>query len=402
MAGKPHSLTRIAAAVAAGLALLSLSSEAISANARVCRQLEAELASAGSGGRSQAQARKYDGSIARQRGELQSARKQARSAGCGFSLFGGGRAKCAGLNAKIEKMDRNLDALQRKRAELARGGSGRSRAKIMAAIEANGCRDSGAGDERIARREPDNNAGLFDRLFGGGIQRSDSLNALDYEEAPLDGGERVRRTLTPDGVLGPEFFADTGPKEFRTLCVRSCDGYFFPMSGASSRGDFARDQQNCESACPGSEVQVYYHKAEGAESASMVSAAGDLPYSELPTAYLYKQSGTPRPQSCGCNRPPQNFNVIAGNPPPEEAQSEPVIPVPMSRPDAGSDAETLANINGGLTIATVQRMAVAPVEKPVSAIPGGGPKRIRVVGPVFLPDPEAAIDLRAPARTQVR
>ena len=102
----------------------------------------------------------------------------------------------------------------------------------------------------------------------------------------------------------------------------------------------------------------------------MISLASGAPYSDLPTAYLYKQPGTPRPQGCGCNRP-KDFGSFAGNPVAKEAvQSTPVVPT-----DAGATSE-----------------------KPIDA----EDKKVRVVGPTFLPDPGAAIDLQAPAPTQVR
>ena len=79
----------------------------------------------------------------------------------------------------------------------------------------------------------------------------------------------------------------------------------------------------------------------------MTSSVTGRPYSELPTAYLYKQSDMSRPPACGCNAA-QNFEIIAGNPPsPEQSQAEtrpaPFIPVPVAKPDPGADPETLAN-----------------------------------------------------------
>ena len=155
MAAGPHRLIRLVALIAAGVALASVSSDAMSAGSRICRQLEAELASGG--GRSSALVARQDSAIARQREQLQLARKRSRGAGCGFSLFGGGVAKCGAVNAKIERMERNLDALQRKREALAGGGSGRSRAKVMAALDANGCRDEQTGGAPAAawhRQQP--------------------------------------------------------------------------------------------------------------------------------------------------------------------------------------------------------------------------------------------------------
>lgn len=193
--------------------------------------------------------------------------------------------------------------------------------------------------------------------------------------------------------------------EFHTSCVRTCDGYFFPMSNSASIGDFERDQKNCESSCPGTEMQVFYSRGMDDDSASMTSSVTGRPYSELPTAYLYKQSNLSRPPACGCNAA-QNFQIIAGNPPnPEQSQPEtnaaPVIPVPVSKPDSGADPETLANVEGGLDREAIKRLSAKPVTSPASALPPGQ-RKVRVVGPTFLPDPSAAIDLQAPAQKAIR
>jgi hypothetical protein len=312
---------------------------------------------------------RQDSAIARQREQLQLARKRSRGAGCGFSLFGGGVAKCGAINAKIERMERNLDALQRKREVLAGGGkSGRSRAKVMAALNANGCRDEQTA-ERL-RGGIDRNGDLFDRLFGGGIRQRGTLDDLGDDGSGQDEDANVRRIpgsregnwINEDGHI--RFAPPSG--EYRTLCVRSCDGYFFPMSNASSPVDFERDQKNCESSCPGTDVQIYYHRTAGEESDDMISLASGASYSELPTAYLYKQPGTPLPAGCGCNRPKNGS--FASNPPANEiVQSEPAVPAPASK------------------------------AKPI----GDEDRKVRVVGPTFLPDPGAATNPQAPAPTQV-
>ena len=271
-------------------------------------------------------------------------------------------------------MERNLEALQRKRMKLAGGDSGRSRAKVMAALNANGCRDEAVAERRLPRGI-DSNSNLLERIFGGGIRPRGAIEDVLGENGVDENEDRtVRRIPKP---LDGSWVNDNGrirflapPGQYRTLCVRTCDGYFFPMSNASSPADFDRDQHNCESSCPGTEVQIYYHRT-GDELAEMIDFASGAPYSELPAAYLYKQSGTPRPAGCGCNRS-KNFEIVSGNPPPSDAvQSEPVNAKPTSGPDPAADPK-----------------------------PGGDDKKVRVVGPVFLPDPGAAIDLQAPAPTQ--
>jgi hypothetical protein len=270
-------------------------------------------------------------------------------------------------------MERNLEAMQRKRMKLAGGDSSLSRAKVMAALNASGCRDEAVAERRLPRGI-DSNSDLLERIFGGGIRPRRAIEDVSRENGVDENEDRTVSIPTP---LDGSWVNDNGrirflapPGQYRTLCVRTCDGYFFPMSNASSPADFERDQHNCEASCPGAEVQIYYHRT-GEESAEMIDFASGAPYSELPAAYLYKQPGTPLPAGCGCNRS-KNFEIVSGNPPPSDAvQSEPVKAKPTSGLDPAADPRT-----------------------------GGDDKKVRVVGPAFLPDPEAAIDLQAPAPTQ--
>ncbi|WP_095200047.1 DUF2865 domain-containing protein [Mesorhizobium carmichaelinearum] len=396
-------LKRAHAAMLLGLLLSGATITEPQAASRVCRQLEADLAAASrGGGGGPAIIQRYDAAIDRQREQISKARDQASDAGCGFSLFSRNINRCAGLNATIDRMNANLDSLQAKRARLASGGSRRDRGRILAALDANGCRDDTVAPrhsplQEADRGEEDSNANLFDQLFGNDSQQSDTL------DQPDDAGEErnVRRVLNLPGI--PDFPSTGG--EFHTTCVRTCDGYFFPMSNAASTSDFERDQKNCESSCPGTEMQVFYSRGMDDDSASMTSSVTGRPYSELPTAYLYKQSNMSRPPACGCNAA-QNFQIIGGNPPPPqqsqpETDAAPFVPMPASKPDPGADPETLANREGGLDREAIKRLSAKPVTSPVSALPPEQ-RKVRVVGPTFLPDPSAAINLQAPAPKAVQ
>lgn len=392
MMGAGWRLTR-AATLLAALALSSFAITQPQAASRVCRQLETDLASASRGGGKPALLRKYDDAIVRQRQQIAKASNQS---GCGFSLFGRNENACAARDATLNRMKTNLDALEAKRAQLAGGGSRRDRARILAALDANGCRDDAVAPKRAPLREmsrENDNRSLLDQLLDG------DKSQLDAAAAPEEPGEQrgIRAMINqPDRMDLPRLGG-----EFRTVCVRTCDGYFFPMSNAASMGDFERDQKNCDSSCPGTEMQVFYTRGQDGDSADMTSSATGRPYRELPTAYLYKQSS--RPPACGCNAA-QNFEIIAGKPPsPEQSQAdtqaEPFIPVPVAKPDPGADPETLANTEGGLDREAIKRLAVKPV---ASTLPPPEQRKVRVVGPAFLPDPTAAIDLQAPAPKAVR
>ena len=83
--------------------------------------------------------------------------------------------------------------------------------------------------------------------------------------------------------------------------------------------------------------------------------------------------------------------------PEPDAAATPSILVPAIKPDPGADPETLANAEGGLDRDAIKRLAEKPATSPVSALPPEQ-RKVRVVGPAFLPDPAGAIDLQAPAR----
>ena len=144
--------------------------------ARICRTLEAELASVGSGGGGggSAQFKKYDRAVGIQRDQLSTARSRARRAGCGFTFLNVGPAMCAPLNAQIERMERNLDALQRKRTALSGGGgdegatapaSSRRSTPIIAAATTLSWPTG-----ELQRRDDGDGRSFFDRLFGGGVR----------------------------------------------------------------------------------------------------------------------------------------------------------------------------------------------------------------------------------------
>jgi len=399
----------LAHAVAALCALLLFvfASPASAASSRACRQLEAELASAGSGGGGSAQFRKYDAALGKQRQQLFVAKSQARAAGCGFTLFGSNVQQCAKFNATIQKMERNLDGIQRKRDQLAGRGGGRSRATILASLDANGCRGQTVAQRPVPSRMDNSDRGNFlvDQVFGRTVERRDTVEA-----APV----RIARSVAKPGQLNASGMQMPGG-QYRTVCVRTCDGYYFPMSFTSSKRDFARDQQNCQAMCPGAEMQVFFHQSSPAavqevkegevapeitdESADMISSINGKPYSEMPTAYLYKRESLPKPEGCSCNAQ-KNFEVIAGNPPSssEAAPSEPAASPSIMPVEPPATQETHAS--------SIQKLGPPPAtatleSKPSEAVPLDPNRKVRVVGPMFLPDPEAAIDLRAPVQKKV-
>ena len=49
---------------------------------------------------------------------------------------------------------------------------------------------------------------------------------------------------------------------YRTLCVRLCDGYYFPISFSATRDRFARDAKTCETSC-GGQARLFVYRNPG-------------------------------------------------------------------------------------------------------------------------------------------
>ncbi|WP_265518759.1 DUF2865 domain-containing protein [Nitratireductor luteus] len=312
------------------------------AQSRTCRSLRAQLASLPAGV-SSGQVAKFDSAIARQGVELRRARDNTQNARCG-GLFASNLPQCGQLKATIAKMARNLADLQNKRRILASAsGSKRERTRLLASLKANGCGNTRAISEPARKAAP----------------------------------KREQKAVARPNSAG---------SVYRTMCVRVGDGYYFPISFAVPKSMFDRDTEACQTRCPDTEVALYAYNVTAEESSAMVSVADGSPYIELETAYKYRQAKTRAPM---CSNAPaqKKFTILAGEPDEQKVAS---IPIPTQRPDPEqqTDAETRAD--------------AAPATRDPSEIAPAAERKIRVVGPTFLPDQEEAINLRAPARTPAR
>lgn len=331
--------------VLAGVMALSTLAGQI-AEAATCFTLQAELdhlrSQGGGGDRS-----RYERAFQEQANVLARTEGRARNAGC----FGGGfqffrqrpdRA-CRTLIPKIRDMQVNLTRLDRLRRR-GGGGSLRRMRLLQAAIAERGC----------------------------GIPGHDQWEEADRNEDMLD--------------LGTQF---SGRGTYRTLCVRTCDGYYFPISFSTTPAQFGNDAQTCAAMCPGAEASLFYHRNPGGGPEEMVSL-DERRYTELPTAFQYRQSLSP---SCSC-RPAGGFPAIAsipvGDVSAEESPAPPAL-LPRPRPAPGEDPETLANRAGGFTprAAAAEGAALASGE-------GIDGRPVRVVGPAYWDDKQQDGALIAP------
>lgn len=349
-------------------------------SSEVCARLQAELTEISANTGSPASLRRYKDAIARQRDEILKVRSDLSRLGCStgsFLVFGGrNTAICKKLSAAHTKMQANLGALERKRDSYEARGNLTARRRIAAAIRANDC------DGRARVIEDAAIQGASDRARA----RSPGLVAVIG-----DSGGKVPDTLGRI-VIEPH---GSGQGNLRTLCVRTCDGFFFPISSTATSVDFARDERACKMMCPGTNAELYYHAVPGQESEEMVSVHTQEPYTALPNAFAYRSARNPMSQACSCNmsafyqemaRREAILNGTASDAPPTIAAH------PLPRPDPGEDPETLTKTEGGLSPADLAAViASAGVERQLDTQRG----RVRIVGPIFLPDQTTSLDLKA-------
>ena len=83
---------------------------------------------------------------------------------------------------------------------------------------------------------------------------------------------------------------------YRTLCVRTCDGYYFPISFSTLPNYFQRDAKACQDRCA-APAQLYYHQNPGGSIEQMVSIADNTTYKQLATAFQYRKQFK---KGCSC------------------------------------------------------------------------------------------------------
>lgn len=307
--------------------------------------------------------RRYEDAINRQRHELDQTIVQSRRIGCdqggGFFVFGASRPpQCAQLDDQIRRMRANMDRMTSELGTM-RGGTDMNRdlqrRQLISQLSQNNC----GAQYRTASQPPRQQRGLLESLFGGG-----SWN----EESTWQGG----------GMDLP------GAGTYRTMCVRSCDGYFFPISYATVPARFGDDERTCKQLCPASEAQLFVHRNPGEEIDQAVSISGQ-PYTAHPNAFKYRQAFTP---ACSCRAPGQSWADALGVERDQTLQQGDIVvderrakQMAQPRPVTGTKGQP-QTAKGAQTPAAAETKEQAKEEAPMTPIPSG---RVRVVGPQFYP-----------------
>ena len=93
---------------------------------------------------------------------------------------------------------------------------------------------------------------------------------------------------------------------YATVCVRLCDGYYFPLSYGVRRERLYHDSRACMRRCDG-EARLFYYNAAGGSVKTMVDMAGRA-YTDLPNAFRYRKSLV---NGCTCKPAPWSVEAKA-------------------------------------------------------------------------------------------
>ena len=172
--------------------------------------------------------------------------------------------RCVDLANQADDTRRRIDDLE-VQLQQAQGSSNRSyQDEIVRELARNNC---GANYQQQARRQE-----------GGG-----SSNFWDDGESSGSSG-------------GGSSFGALPYATYRTVCVRLCDGYYFPVSFSTLPNHFQRDEEVCHSKCA-SPAALYYHQNPGAGMDQAVDARSNAPYTQLKTAFRYRKEYV---NGCSC------------------------------------------------------------------------------------------------------
>jgi hypothetical protein len=333
----------------------------------MCPRLEAQLATIDRGGGSgdparDDQIRRYQEAQAKQQGELDHATQQARRMGCDssgfFSLFSGRSAQCGPVNNQIQQMRGNLDQITTSLERLRTGGIGgadreNQRRSVLLALAQNNC---GAQYANAVSQSGSGPGSFLSSLFGN------------------------NNPGTPGADLGPP------SGTYRTVCVRSCDGAYFPVSFATVPARFPDDEKTCKALCPATEATLFSYRNPGEDMNQAVSVNGQ-PYTALPNAFRFRQEFNP---SCACKAPGQTWSEALksiDDRAAAEQQGDIIVTEESAKKMQRPLAKPAAAKKGAAPPAAAGTPPAPGTSAPATDSAGAAKdKPIRSVGPTFLPN----------------
>ena len=184
---------------------------------------------------------------------------------------------CIQLDNEIETARRSIANLRQQRDALTSSAARRGRHDdLVSELARAGCGENYSQEYEQRRR------------------RSSSLFSL-WEDEDSDGARGGG--YPPQGPQQALPFAS-----YRTMCVRSCDGYYFPISFATTSSHFKDDETKCRSLCA-APTDLFYYRNPGEEVEQMISLSGQ-PYAQTKTAFKHRKTFVK-----GCSCKPEEYSL---------------------------------------------------------------------------------------------
>ncbi len=320
-----------------------------------------------------------------QRNELNRLLRYYRSIGCergplGF-LSGPAPAECGSISGQIRQLEAGYSRLA---AEASQSGDVEFRRRQLQAAVQQTC-------------NTDAPRGFFESLFG-----------------PPRGSQPQTQ---PQEIMpeGQPIIADDQPTGGRRLvCVKTCDGSFFPLSNAPGGRESADEM--CQALCPGTETIAFGSPGGDNGLNNAVSVTGGKAYTSLANAFKFRKTFD---GSCACKKDNESWSTILRKAEGmlEQRKGDVIVTAEkaeeMSRPKvvqarkaaekkANEEEKAAAEIAASAPTASKESAGIGPqaIENTTvvsqgegakkEVVTGDGTKRtIRVVAPDLIPVPNA-------------
>ena len=123
---------------------------------------------------------------------------------------------------------------------------------------------------------------------GWAVEKQKAVEAARPQAAPLKPKPFTYRLRTNPGTA------------YRTVCVRLCDGFYYPINDVSAPGGFLAEEKLCQSTCA-VPARLFYQPLPIADDAGeMISLTGES-YVDLPNAFRYRSEYL---SACACGPKP--------------------------------------------------------------------------------------------------
>jgi hypothetical protein len=263
-----------------------------------CRDLEAQL-SGGGANAGQDQLPRIENDMRQADAQYHRLQSEAERADCYEDMFLFGRSlrrsgRCVELDRQVQSAKAQLTQLKAQRDAIQRGSSSRGRRDdIVAELARNRCGDQYTREHEAHARELRNRSSSILSFF----------NDEESSDEPASHNTPAPAIETPGARTG---YSYGGSGSYRTLCVRECDGFYFPVSNATSESHLKDDEAKCHSLCA-SPAELFYHRADQ-DVDQMVSLSTGKPYAQFPYAFRNRKVYI---KGCSCKESEYSRDEIA-------------------------------------------------------------------------------------------